>query len=371
MCFPFYKNVIQNKNMYRILIFVFISLNVCAQNSFEIKGTIKNTKPNMQVFLNSGADGKTIATDSVRNGNFYFKGVLTEPDIFQIGFVGYKEGIDLFLTNNKVTIDGDFNELSKAIVKGSNLHDDFVFFKSRFNPIRDELNQIVPKINAEKNPQKRDSMIAIFEASKAKVIQEASSFTASKKSSPVSPFVLYVVSPLLNGPLDIENRYNALEASAKQGSFARVLEKTIADSKINAVGTKAIEFSQKDTSGKLVSLASFKGKYVLIDFWASWCGPCRAENPTIVTAFNTYKSKGFTVLGISLDQNRDGWIQAIRKDKLDWTQLSDLNYFSNEVARLYRVEAIPSNFLVDPNGIIVAKNLRGEDLINTLKSIFK
>ncbi len=353
------------------LLLILISYQLNAQNSFEIKGTIKNTKPNMLVFLMNGSNGKTITTDTVRNGNFYFKGVLAEPDIFQIGFVGYNEGIDLFLSNNIVTIDGDFNELSKAVVKGSSVEDDYVFFKSRFNPIRDELNVLVPKINSEKDQRKRDSMIAVFEATKGRVVQEASLFTQSKKASPVSPFVLYVVSPLLNGPKDLENRYNALDAAAKQGSFARVLEKTIADSKINEVGTPALGFSQKDTAGKVVTLASFKGKYVLIDFWASWCGPCRAENPTVVQAFNTYKSKGFTVLGISLDQERAGWIQAIRKDKLAWTQLSDLKYFDNEVARLYKIGSIPANFLVDPNGIIVAKNLRGEDLINTLKSIFK
>lgn len=190
-----------NKLFYSFtLLLIFTGSQLNAQNSFEIKGTIKNTKPNMLVFLMNGSNGKTIATDTVRNGSFYFKGVLAEPDIFQIGFVGYNEGIDLFLSNNTVAIDGNFNELSNAVIKGSAVEDDYVLFKSRFNPIRDELNVLVPKINAERDQRKRDSMIAVFEATKGRVVQEATLFTQSKKASPVSPFVLYVVSPLLNGP---------------------------------------------------------------------------------------------------------------------------------------------------------------------------
>lgn len=139
------------------------------------------------------------------------------------------------------------------------------------------------------------------------------------------------------------------------------------------LGTKAPAFTQNDVHGKPVSLASFKGKYVLIDFWASWCAPCRAENPNVVNAYKQYKDKGFTVLGVSLDSpsGKDAWIKAIEKDGLTWTQVSDLNGWKNTVAELYQVKSIPQNFLVDPNGVIVGKNLRGGDLDKKLASIFK
>lgn len=354
-----------------IISILFITVTLQAQQGFSIKGNIQNIKPGTLVFLMNGSDGKTIATDTVKNGQFQLKGKVTEPDIFQVGFVGFKEAIDLFMENNAIVIDGDFNSLNNVTIKGSAIEQDYLDFKNSFNPLRDTLNKLVNLINPEKTQPRRDSLIRVFESTKVNVVNNATSFTQARRNSPVSSFVLFVISPLLNGLTDIETRYNALLPEAKRGSFARILENGIADAKIGAVGTVAINFTQKDTSGKAVSLASFKGKYVLVDFWASWCGPCRQENPNVVAAFQKYKAKNFTVLGISLDENRNNWIQAIRKDKLAWTHVSDLKYFENEVAKLYRINSIPANFLIDPTGKIIARNLRGEELDQTLANILR
>jgi peroxiredoxin len=153
--------------------------------------------------------------------------------------------------------------------------------------------------------------------------------------------------------------------------LSQYLNQQLALAKINPIGSQVADFSQTDTSGKTVKISSFRGKYVLIDFWASWCRPCRAENPNVVAAFNKYHDKNFTVLGVSLDQAKPAWLSAIHMDGLTWTHVSDLKGWGNEVAALFHVVQIPQNLLIDPKGKIIAKNLRGEALDNKLGEILK
>ena len=144
-----------------------------------------------------------------------------------------------------------------------------------------------------------------------------------------------------------------------------------AEAKKNAVGGGMADFTQNDTADIPVKLSSFRGKYVLVDFWASWCRPCRMENPNVLASYNKFKNKNFTVLGVSLDKAKDAWIEAIHQDGLYWTQVSDLKGWGNEVAQQFKVQSIPQNFLIDPQGRIIAKDLRGEALDQKLNEILK
>ena len=137
------------------------------------------------------------------------------------------------------------------------------------------------------------------------------------------------------------------------------------------IGAIAPDFTQNNIDGKPVKLSDFRGKYVLLDFWASWCGPCRMENPNVVEAYKKFKNKNFTVLSVSLDKAKDAWVEAVKEDSLIWTQVSDLKFWYNEVAQKYSIQSIPQNFLIDPKGKIIAQTLRGEDLEAKLKEVLK
>jgi peroxiredoxin len=195
------------------------------------------------------------------------------------------------------------------------------------------------------------------------------------RKHPNSSVALFAVKQYAGWDIDaakVEPLFNMLPASAKALPSAKALKDRIDIARKTGIGNYAMDFTQNDTLGKPVSLSSFKGKYVLVDFWASWCGPCRRENPNVVKVFNKYKDRNFTILSVSLDRPdaKDKWLAAIHKDNLTWTHVSDLKYWDNAVAKQYGIRAIPQNLLLDPQGKIIAKNLRGEDLDAKLTDVF-
>jgi peroxiredoxin len=342
------------------------------KNGFEIKAKIAGLKDSSKISLKSGSEGKIIASAISFGGEFVLRGKLENADICLLSFPGLTEVSDIFITNELISLTGDINNIKAFQFTGSETETDYLEFKSLLDPYKEKLNGLAGKINQEKDQNLRATMMKEFNDLKQLVISSAADFMNKKSSSAVSPFVLYAISPLLEGGTpQLEPYFAKFSGNALKGPYAAALDKAINDSKLGAVGSMAIDFTQKDVNGKPVSLSSFKGKYVLLDFWASWCGPCRQENPNLVRAYLRYKTKNFTVLGISLDQEKSRWLDAIKSDGLAWTQLSDLQYWNNSVAQMYKIQSIPANMLIDPTGRIVGKNLRGAELDEMLKSIFK
>ena len=172
-------------------------------------------------------------------------------------------------------------------------------------------------------------------------------------------------------PNEAEKNFNALfDYDLQQTEIGKSISETIRIAKKSQIGKEALNFSQQTPEGETFSLNSLRGKYVLVDFWASWCKPCRAENPFVVKAYNKYKDENFEIVGVSLDASKESWVAAIEKDGLPWIHVSDLKYWKNEVAVQYGINSVPANVLIDPDGIIVDKNLRGEALTEKLGAIF-
>ncbi len=358
-----------------IYLFVSVALMVACTSEphFVVKGNIEGSD-SVTFMLQSRVSGKIVTLDSAVSDKDIFKmsGIIEYPNIVLLIASNTMNRVQFFLENSEITITGKLDSLSDAKISGSKTQDEYQGLidasKSLDNKYRSIMNEF-QVARQENNSEKVAQLQKELNDLDNEMTQIGKDFVKNNPASYVTPLILSSMSIEMEAD-EIEAAINALDTSVAKIQVVRDLKTRAIAMKAVAVGQKAPDFSLNDVNGNPVSLSSKIGtKLLLVDFWAAWCGPCRGENPNVVKVYNEFHKKGFDVFGVSLDRTKEDWIKAIADDKLTWTHVSDLQYWNSAAAKLYAVNAIPANFLLDETGTIIARNLRGEELYNKVNEI--
>lgn len=347
------------------------------QKNLKVTGNI--TGLTGKVYL-ANYTGEKPVLDSVitNNGIFAFEKPLQDADFFVLQFPGDRARLSLFTEPGVTTaVTGSSDSLNHLQVAGGPAQKQYEQWKNVWGTITATAGTLYRKSDAaekEKDTTVKAQLKAEVKEGFAALDQTlylaVDSFVKAYPASPVSAYIIYERFVGYPYPENAAKQYAQLSPAAKASLYGRKIEESRKIDARTAIGVKP-QFTQPDTLGKLVKVSDFKGKYVLIDFWASWCGPCRKENPNVVAAYKKYHDKGFEILSVSLDDKKEAWLNAVHKDGLTWTHVSDLKGWKNEAATAFGVKSVPTSLLLDKNGVVVARNLRGEELHTTLEKLLK
>jgi peroxiredoxin len=375
----------------RLLLLMLLPLTGFCQQPFSINGKIDKLKKGDKVYLfylsggNKLSDSALVSSTSV----FKFNGMIDAATAAELSLsktryaelnpflkVPTKEELDrsnFYIEPGTIKISGS-NSLNMAVISGTPMNEDNKKLKVMLKPALDKENSVMESmfnlIATKKLDQKGYDEIVI---KSVKIAKEQTviklSFAEKNLQSRLSLFLLNALTDDPNSYVEAKKTFQKLSPVLKASQLGKsTVQKFVALDK-TSIGSFAMDFEQNDVNGNAVKLSDFKGKYVLIDFWSSYCGPCRGESPYLVEANSKYKSKGLNIIGVSKDKDKAAWLKAIADDKLDWTQLCDLTG-NNPVAKKYGVTGIPINFLIDPTGKIIAVDLRGAQLGEKLEEVF-
>jgi len=361
------------KSVFYLLTIAALMAACTSEPRYTIKGDIAGSE-NEIFYLQRVVDGQIAPIDSAvsEKGSFKMTGTIDYPDLVQLVAMNKGGRINFYLENAKINVNGQIESLEAATISGSKTQDEYqslIGASQSFNEQAmniDKEYQIARQANDTEKMSQLEKEITDLED---KMVAMQKDFVKNNPSSYVAPAVLRSISYYMEGE-EIVGIISAMDTNVAKTPIVKELNDMATAMKAVAVGQKAPDFTMNDVDGNPVSLSSKIGsKLLLVDFWAGWCNPCRQENPNLVKIYNQFHKKGFDIFGVSLDQQKQNWVKAIADDKLTWTHVSDLQYWNNAAARLYSVRAIPANFLLDETGTIIARNLRGDALLNKVNEI--
>lgn len=350
-----------------LLLLLICSTFTFAQN-FKINGTVTDLPDGSWLYLRTASPEKILDSSRIANGKFSLNGKSTEKVTRVILFTAKYTNYVSFWAENTITMTLKNGEFKKAMIKGSATQDE-ENIRSKLNEptrkLQDSLTQLLATV---KDDAGKKELKEKLNAARNVERELDIAFVKHNPRSLIAANILSIYSSTWEKE-KVKELYNNLSVEMKKTSFGENIKEFIALNKSVKIGDQYVDFEQLNANGKKIKLSSIKGKYILLDFWASWCGPCREENPNLVKTYIAFKDKGFNILGVSADDNKDYWLKAIKDDQLSWENVSDLKGDKNIAALIYGINAYPTNFLIDERGIIIAKNLRGAALDKKLQEL--
>lgn len=352
-----------------------------AKTGYLIQGDVKAIPDAQMVYLSTA---NFIDSAMVIDGKFTFKGYISVPERANLRLkhqgqgnittIIHQDNLKLFLSNSPITVQSG-DKFNGSIIKAGKLHDEFMAYYAGLVKIYDAMRPVNTKYYAYIKQNNAELVTATrqqLDSLRAIELSYATTFIRKNPKSPVALFVVHELAKPIANPPDFPSAFRLLDPSLQQSALGKSIQKMIDLQNSYVVGNPFPDFIQPDAAGKLVNTANYRGKYLFVDFWASWCGPCRLENPNLKRTFELYKQKGLVILSVSIDDSKEKWLNAIKQDGTEeFIHVGDMKGRANTSAQLLKVNMIPQNFLIDPNGKIIGKNLLGLELDATMKKIYR